>query len=85
LKTISTSALRQPCYCATAPNRHGGRTMEVGTVERAFQLARSGKFQDISKLEKALHREGFEAARMHLGSPRLRSQLSALLREARKE
>jgi hypothetical protein len=59
--------------------------MEVGTVERAFQLARSGQFEDVIKLEKALHREGFEAARMHLGSPGLRAQLSALLREARDE
>ena len=54
-----------------------------GTVERAFQLARSGKFENIVLLEKALHREGFEAARSHLGSPGIRAQLTALLREAR--
>jgi hypothetical protein len=56
--------------------------MEVGTVKRAFQLARSGQFEDVSKLEKALHREGFEAARMHLGSPGLSCSARGLAQES---
>jgi hypothetical protein len=35
-------------------------TRNITTIERAFQLARSGKFQSIEKLKKKLRDEGFD-------------------------
>lgn len=51
-----------------------GRT---GTVERAFELARSGRCATIGEIEKALAAEQYEDASAHLGGPLLRSQLRA--------
>jgi hypothetical protein len=53
-----------------------------GTVERAFQLARSGRFENVTALENALSREGLEGARAHLAGAGIRAQLAALLRDA---
>jgi hypothetical protein len=51
------------------------------TVERAFQLARSGSFKNVEDIKKQLRREQFESIEAHL-SAGLRRQLLALCRAA---
>jgi hypothetical protein len=51
-------------------------------LERAFQLARSGKMAAIGDIEKQLEREGYDRKVVH-GGPLLRGQLTKLIREAR--
>lgn len=50
-------------------------------LERAFELARSGKFQTIPRLREQLAREGF--ARQTLVGPTLPRQLRRLMEESR--
>jgi hypothetical protein len=52
---------------------------DVGTVERAYQLARSGKFKTVSEIETALIRERYEGVREHLSGGTLRKELKALV------
>ncbi len=53
-----------------------------GLMERAFELARSGEFKDLRRLEMALTAEGYEIVASHLGSPLIRKQLNAVFRTA---
>ena len=53
------------------------------TIERAFELARTGGFPNVTALENALSREGLEGARAHLAGAGTRAQLNALLKQAR--
>jgi len=56
-----------------------------GAVERAFEMARSGRFPDVGKLESALSREGYSGAREHLAGAHIRKQLAALIKESRSD
>jgi hypothetical protein len=56
---------------------------EVGIVERAFQLASSGKFGDLDPIIKRLTEEGYHEVERHLcGYSTLRRELRALCRES---
>jgi hypothetical protein len=50
-----------------------------GTVERAFELARSGECSTMRDLEVQLRRELYENVQEHLRSPSLRAQLIPLM------
>jgi hypothetical protein len=54
----------------------------VSALERAFQLARSGRAAKIGDLKKQLKQEGYDESAMD-GGPSLRMQLRKLIREAR--
>jgi hypothetical protein len=54
----------------------------MNTVERAFELARSGECAGIDELQRRLNREGYSLAASHLSAPTLRKQLIALIKEA---
>ena len=53
----------------------------VSTLERAFQLAKSGQVSTIEDIRKVLRQEGYEASNMYVG-PSLRSQLRELMKTA---
>lgn len=46
-------------------------------LEMAFELARSGKFTDLTLLERRLHDEGYSTSQ--LAGPLLRRQMRALM------
>jgi hypothetical protein len=50
-------------------------------LERAFELARSGKFQNIGELKRAVSREGYVASQLEGAA--LGRQLTTLIRESR--
>jgi hypothetical protein len=54
-----------------------------GTVERSYQLARSGKFRTIGEIETALIRERYTGVREHLSGTLIRKEFRAILRAAR--
>lgn len=54
------------------------------TLERAFALARSGRFATVSDIRLALKRERFDNVEAHLAGPSLVRQLRALCEEARR-
>jgi hypothetical protein len=56
--------------------------MTQGTVERAFQLARSGKFSTVEQIEKVLRQEHYTYAQEHLSGTLIRKELRAVLRAA---
>jgi hypothetical protein len=58
-------------------------TMEKSTtaIERAFQLAKSGRFASMRELEKVLKAEGYSSAQLE--GPSLRDQLRELMRASR--
>jgi hypothetical protein len=55
----------------------------VTSLERAFQLARSGKFSTLGDVIASLHRDGYSAGQIE--GPVLRRQLKGLIDEARRE
>lgn len=55
---------------------------QVGTVERAFELARSGTCTNVSEIRAALEKEGFPDIVGHLGGLGTRRQLSAAIKAA---
>lgn len=56
--------------------------MSEHPLERAFELAKSGKYRDIMDLESQLKQENYLGVSQHLGSPALRKQLQAIMNEA---
>ena len=52
---------------------------ETGTVERAFELARSGQCHNVSDVRSALKAEGFTGVSEHLAGPSIQRQLRALI------
>jgi hypothetical protein len=52
---------------------------DVGTVERAYQLARSGRFKTVGEIESALIRERYAGVREHLSGASIRKDLKAIL------
>ncbi len=55
---------------------------EISTVERAFNIARSGKVRTISELRKVLRDEGHAAALQHTDGPSIQKQLRAAMAQA---
>jgi hypothetical protein len=55
----------------------------VGTVERAFQLARERKLRTVEQIRIQLAKEGCPAVDDHLAGLSTKRQLSALIRGAR--
>jgi hypothetical protein len=53
----------------------------VTAVERAFQLARSGRFANLPDLLKSLDRAGYSARQIE--GPKLKRQLTELIKAAR--
>jgi len=51
---------------------------EKPILERAFELARTGEYQRVKELEKALSREGYAKGDPHIHSPSVRKQLRYL-------
>jgi hypothetical protein len=56
---------------------------ERSIIERAFELARTGRFETMKELEKGLAREGYAKSDPQLHSPSLRKQLITLCRASR--
>jgi hypothetical protein len=54
------------------------------TVERAFELARSGVCHSVDEIAGRLQREQFEAVEAHLSGPQIRRDLRQLCAEARR-
>jgi len=52
------------------------------TLERAFELARSGGFATVDEIKRQLHADGYATAQ--ITGRQLRDQLRALIREAGK-
>ena len=50
-----------------------------GTVERAFELARTGKHADIAEIVAALKRERHDSVEAHLAGPSIRRDLRRAL------
>ena len=50
------------------------------TLERAFELAKSGKFHSVSELRTAIKREGYEVGQ--IDGPALGRQLRHLIQKA---
>lgn len=55
------------------------------TLERAFELARSGECKSLTDLLTKLRREGFENVRRHLDGAGIQRQLRDLMNAANKE
>jgi hypothetical protein len=51
----------------------------IGTVERAFQLAREGACRSVSDIRERLTAEGYEGVFSHLNGMSIRRQLNAAL------
>jgi hypothetical protein len=51
----------------------------IGTVERAFQLAREGACRSVSDIRERLTAEGYEGVFSHLNGMSIRRQLTAAL------
>ena len=54
-------------------------------IERAFDLARSGRFASVGDIGRQLQRENYEAVLSHLSGTSLRRQLKELIRRAEPE
>lgn len=52
-------------------------------MERAFQLARTGEYEQPAQIARELRFEGYEAVTNHFGSVSLKKQLIAECRRAR--
>lgn len=57
--------------------------LQPTTIERAFELARSGRFEKLEHLESQLSREGHSAVYEHLRGAHIRRQLRELLKQSR--
>jgi hypothetical protein len=55
------------------------------TIERAFELARSGEFEATRQITDRLRAEGYWDATAQLDGPALRAQLKKLCKEARRD
>lgn len=52
----------------------------IGTVERAFQLAREGACRSVSDIRERLTAEGYEGVFSHLNGMSIRHQLATALK-----
>ncbi len=56
---------------------------QISTVERAFELARSGACTSVNDLRQRLRREGYDAVHLHLHGASINKQLVDLINAAR--
>ena len=54
----------------------------LSTVERAYELARSGTCRSIDDIHRALTAERYESVQAHLAGPSIKRDLLALCRKA---
>jgi hypothetical protein len=54
----------------------------LGTIERAFELAKSGSCQDLGEIRRRLAREGFDDVQEHLSGAEIKRQLVATIKAA---
>jgi hypothetical protein len=57
---------------------------KVSALERAFQLAKSGRLATVDDIKRQLKQEGYDVSSVDSG-PSLRSQLKNLIKAARAE
>jgi hypothetical protein len=57
----------------------------LSTLERAFELARSGEYAGVQEIRQQLKKERFESVEAHLAGPSINRQLKALCEESRRE
>ncbi len=57
----------------------------VSTIERAFQLARSGECDSIESVQHQLEREDYTQVTLHLGGSLIRKQLRQAFARAKAE
>ena len=62
---------------------HGGAMQRMTSMERAFHLARSGRFTCLTEVVTTLDREGYSASQIQ--GPLLKRQLTGLIKAARPE
>jgi hypothetical protein len=65
------------------PTGGQGATNEPSTVERAFQLARSGQCHSVQEIALKLKRERYDSVEAHLAGQSIRRDLRRLCTEAR--
>ena len=58
-------------------------TEQTSTVERAFELARSGACSSVNDLRQRLRREGHDAVHLHLHGASINKQLVDLMHAAK--
>ncbi|MES3151477.1 hypothetical protein [Sphingomonas faeni] len=58
-------------------------TGQLTTVERAFELARSGSCNSVNDLRQRLRREGYDAVHIHLHGASINKQLVDLMHAAK--
>ncbi|TCP71362.1 hypothetical protein [Sphingomonas sp. PP-CE-1G-424] len=58
-------------------------TEQITTVERAFELARSGTCSSVNDLRQRLRREGYDAVHLHLHGASINKQLVDLMHAAK--
>jgi hypothetical protein len=59
-------------------------TFQKSTLERAFELARSGECASTAEIRLRLKRERFDSVEAHLQGPAINRQLRLLCEEARR-
>lgn len=57
----------------------------LSTVERAYELARSGTVRSVDEIRAKLTREGHESVIAHLSGPTLKRDLNRLCKDAAKD
>jgi hypothetical protein len=60
-----------------------GDGRRLSTLERAFEMARSGEFDSAKEIARSLVQEGFDQVAPHLSGPSIKKALSVLCIEAR--
>lgn len=56
---------------------------QITTLERAFELARSGQCDSVNDLRQRLRREGYDAVHLHLHGASINKQLADLMHAAK--
>lgn len=57
----------------------------MNTVERAYELARTGAYANVKDIERQLIKENHEGVHAHLSGDMLKRQLKALIKANREE
>lgn len=57
----------------------------MNTVERAYELARTGAYANVKDIERQLMKEQHEGVHAHLSGDMLKRQLKALIKAKREE
>jgi hypothetical protein len=55
------------------------------TLERAYELARTGTYSDVNSIERRLTTEGFEGVFQHLAGATIRKALRQISAEAKRQ